>query len=159
MAADTTVEFARRCRHCGAVLSATSSFCSKCGATNEVVDVGADPLREQVRTLFGADLDIERELGRGGMAVVFAGFDPALQRRVAVKVLLPEIANDRSMADRFLREARTVASLQHPHVVTVYLVRSLDGVHAIVMQFKKDAVLTWCSLSRRSCRCTSPACC
>jgi len=145
MGAETTVEFTRRCRHCGSELSATSSFCSKCGATAEAVGAGGDPIRDRVRTLFGTDLDIERELGRGGMAVVFAGFDPALQRRVAVKVLLPEIANDRSMADRFLREARTVASLQHPHVVTVYSVRSQDGVHAIVMQFVEgrslDAVL------------------
>lgn len=143
--AETTVEFARRCRHCGSVLSATSSFCSKCGATAEVLGDGTDPIRDQVVRLFGADLDIERELGRGGMAVVFAAFDPALQRRVAVKVLLPEIANDHGMADRFLREARTVASLQHPHVVTVYSVRSRDGVHTIVMQFVEgrslDAIL------------------
>lgn len=145
MGGETTVGFTRRCRHCGSELSASSSFCSKCGATAEAAGGGGDPIRDRVRALFGADLDIERELGRGGMAVVFAGFDPALQRRVAVKVLLPEVANDRSMADRFLREARTVASLQHPHVVTVYSVRSQDGVHAIVMQFVEgrslDAVL------------------
>jgi tRNA A-37 threonylcarbamoyl transferase component Bud32 len=142
---ETTVEFVRRCRHCGEALSATSSFCSKCGATNDVAPAEPDRLREQVQELFGADLDIERELGRGGMGAVFAAFDPALQRRVAVKVLLPEISNDRAMADRFLREARTVASLQHPHVVTVYAVRSAGTVHAIVMQFVEgrslDAVL------------------
>lgn len=144
-AGDTTVEFVRRCRHCGEPLSATSSFCSKCGATNDVAPAEPDRLREQVQELFGADLDIERELGRGGMGAVFAAFDPALQRRVAVKVLLPEISNDRAMADRFLREARTVASLQHPHVVTVYAVRSSSTVHAIVMQLvdgrSLDAVL------------------
>jgi serine/threonine-protein kinase len=142
---ETTVEFVRRCRHCGEPLSTTSSFCSKCGATAELPAGESDRLRERVQELFGADLDIERELGRGGMGAVFAAFDPALQRRVAVKVLLPEIANDRAMADRFLREARTVASLQHPHVVTVYAVRSGEGVHAIVMQFvdgrSLDAVL------------------
>ncbi|HVZ50008.1 MAG TPA: protein kinase [Gemmatimonadaceae bacterium] len=131
---ETTVEFGRRCRHCGSELSPTSSFCSKCGAT-AVVAPDADVQREKLRALFGEDLDIERELGRGGMAAVYAAFDPALQRRVAVKVLLPEIANDRAAADRFLKEARTVASLQHPNVVTVYAVRSRDGVHAIVMQF------------------------
>lgn len=141
---DTTVEFGRRCRHCGSELSATSSFCSKCGAT-AATPPDADPLREKLRDLFGADLDLERELGRGGMAAVYAAFDPALHRRVAVKVLLPEIANDRAAADRFLKEARTVASLQHPHVVTVYSVRSRDSVHAIVMQLVEgrglDAVL------------------
>jgi serine/threonine-protein kinase len=142
---DTTVEFVRRCRHCGEPLSATSGFCSKCGATAETPGGGTDQLRDKLTALFGAELEFERELGRGGMAVVYGAFDPALQRRVAVKVLLPEIANDRSMADRFMREARTVAALQHPHVVTVYTVRSAEGVHAIVMQFVEgrglDAVL------------------
>jgi tRNA A-37 threonylcarbamoyl transferase component Bud32 len=142
---DTTVEFVRRCRHCGLPLSASSSFCSKCGATADTPAGGVDQLRETLKRLFGADLEIEREIGRGGMAAVYSAFDPALQRRVAVKVLLPEIANDPSMADRFLREARTVAALQHPHVVTVYAVRSGEGAHAIVMQFVEgrslDAVL------------------
>lgn len=145
MAGDSTVHFARRCRHCGSELPGTSSFCSKCGATAEPIAPTGDPLRDKLRDLFGGEIDIERELGRGGMAVVYAGFDTQLQRRVAVKVLLPEIANDRSMADRFLREARTVAALHHPHVVTVYSVRSRDDVDAIVMQFVEgrslDAVL------------------
>lgn len=125
---DTTVEFIRRCRHCGEPLSATSTFCSKCGATAQPLEETSDQLRDKLQTLFGADLEFERELGRGGMAVVYAAYDPALQRRVAVKVLLPEISNDRSMADRFLREARTVAALQHPNVVTIYSVRSGDSV-------------------------------
>lgn len=142
---ETTVEFERRCRHCGAVLSSSSSFCSKCGSTAPTDASADDALRSRLSGLFGADLDLERELGRGGMAAVFAAFDPVLQRRVAVKVLLPEVAQDASMADRFLKEARTVAALQHPHVVTVYSVRSRDGVHAIVMELVDgrglDAVL------------------
>jgi serine/threonine-protein kinase len=95
----------------------------------------ADELIESVRALFGRELEIERELGRGGMAVVFLAHDPALQRRVAVKVLLPEHAQDEMTAARFLREARTVAALQHPHVVSVYGVRSDSELSAIVMQF------------------------
>lgn len=142
---ETTVEFGRRCRHCGSELSAASSFCSRCGATAAAVGPDADALREKLRGLFGADLDIERELGRGGMAAVYAAFDPALQRRVAVKMLLPEVADDHAAAERFLKEARTVAALQHPNVVTVYSVRSRDAVHAIVMQLVQgrglDAVL------------------
>jgi serine/threonine-protein kinase len=130
-----TADVMRRCRHCAAALSPTSSFCSKCGGSTPLTDDPADPLRDQTQALFGADLVIERELGRGGMAAVYAAFDPTLQRRVAVKVLLPEVADDRDAADRFLREARTVAALQHPHVVTVYAVRSGNGVNAMVMQF------------------------
>ncbi len=92
-------------------------------------------LKARLQALFGNELVIEQELGRGGMAAVFAAFDPGLRRRVAVKMLLPEIANDTEVAERFLREGRTVASLQHPHVVGVHAVRSGQGTNAIVMQY------------------------
>jgi len=92
-------------------------------------------LQAQLQELLGSEVVIERELGRGGMAAVFLGFDPALQRRVAVKMLLPEVATDLSVIERFLREGRTVASLDHPHVVRVLGVRSRQGTSAIVMQF------------------------
>ena len=142
---ETTEHFTRRCRHCGVELSPSSSFCSKCGATAELPGAASDDLRDRLQQLFGADLEFERELGRGGMGAVFSAFDPVLQRRVAVKALLPEVASDRGMAERFLGEARTVAALQHPHVVTVYAVRSGNGVHAIVMEFIEgrslDAIL------------------
>jgi eukaryotic-like serine/threonine-protein kinase len=131
----TTTEFTRRCRHCGEALDPASSFCSKCGATAELPGATGDSLRESLQSLFGRELEIQDELGRGGMAAVYAAFDPVLQRRVAVKVLLPEMAAETGMADKFLREARTVAALQHPHVVTVYGVRANDAAQAIVMQF------------------------
>lgn len=142
---ETTEHFVRRCRHCGSELSPTSSFCSKCGATAELPGAASDDLRDRLQQLFGGDLEFERELGRGGMGAVFSSFDPVLQRRVAVKALLPDVASDPGMAERFLGEARTVAALQHPHVVTVYAVRSGNGVHAIVMEFIEgrslDAIL------------------
>ena len=95
----------------------------------------SDHLRARLQALFSTELIIEQELGRGGMAAVFLAFDPALERRVAIKMLLPEIAGDQDVAERFLREGRTVASLQHPNVVSVYAVRSGRGTNAIVMQF------------------------
>lgn len=95
----------------------------------------APRLQAQLQALFGAELVVERELGRGGMAVVFLAFDAALQRRVAVKMLLPEAIVDVSVVERFLREGRTVASLDHPHVVRVMSVRSHQGTSAIVMQY------------------------
>jgi hypothetical protein len=131
----TTSEFSRRCRHCGAALDPASSFCSRCGATAELPGAKGDALRESLQALFGRELEIQDELGRGGMAAVYAAFDPALQRRVAVKVLLPDMTEEPGMASKFLQEARTVASLQHPHVVTVYGVRANDTTQAIVMQF------------------------
>ncbi len=97
--------------------------------------VDSEELRARLRALFGDELRIDRELGRGGMAAVFLAYDPALERQVAVKLLLPDVSIHVDVVERFLREARTVAALQHPHIVTVYGVRSRGDAHAIVMQF------------------------
>ncbi|WP_310572292.1 serine/threonine-protein kinase [Gemmatimonas sp.] len=97
--------------------------------------VDSEELRARLRTLFGSELRIDRELGRGGMAAVFLAFDPGLERQVAVKLLLPDVSVHGDVVERFLREARTVAALQHPHIVSVYGVRSRDDAHAILMQF------------------------
>ena len=99
------------------------------------IRVDTEALRTQLQALFGDELRIDRELGRGGMAAVFLAFEPALGRQVAVKLLLPTVSVHGDVVERFLREARTVAALQHPHIVTVYGVRSGGDAHAIVMQF------------------------
>ena len=132
---ETTTAIARRCRHCGADIAPNSSFCSRCGATAALPEPAGDALLDALRTLYHGEYEIDKEIGRGGMAAVFSGFDPGLQRRVAIKALLPDIAAEPDMAERFLREARTVAAMQHPHVVTVYGVRSNDRVQALSMQF------------------------
>jgi serine/threonine protein kinase len=74
-------------------------------------------------------------LGRGGMGAVYRGFDPVLEREVALKVMLPQIADDPEQKLRFEREARAVARLAHPSVVTVYdLGYHTDGSPYIVME-------------------------
>src|SRR6185295_16713799 len=93
---------ARKCRLCGATVPAKSTFCSRCGAAAEK-SAGDDDeeLADQVRALFAGEIGIDREIGRGAMAVVYLGFDLDLERPVAIKVLLPDIAPDPEMADRF----------------------------------------------------------
>jgi Protein kinase domain/DnaJ domain/Domain of unknown function (DUF4388)/Tetratricopeptide repeat len=77
-------------------------------------------------------------LGRGGMGAVYRGFDPVLEREVALKVMLPQIADDPEQKLRFEREARAVARLAHPSVVTVYdLGYHTDGSPYIVMELLK----------------------
>ena len=79
---------------------------------------------------------IERELGVGGMARVYLAIQTSLERRVALKVMAPALAADSSFSKRFLREARTIASLTHPHIVAVYEVGvTHDHLHYFSMQF------------------------
>jgi serine/threonine-protein kinase len=70
-------------------------------------------------TLIGGRYRIEVQLGRGGMSTVYRAFDTVLERRVAIKLMHREIAADSDQLERFRREARSVAQLSHPHVVTV----------------------------------------
>src|SRR5262245_30172286 len=73
------------------------------------------------------------ELGRGGMGVVHEAEDPLLQRRVALKLLSPTLANSAEAAQRFVREARAAARLNHPNVVAVHEVGDHDGTPYLVM--------------------------
>ena len=83
---------------------------------------------------FGA-YDIQREVGRGGMGVVYLATDRRLGRRVALKVIVPELAADAQFRQRFEREARVAATLEHPHVVPVYEAGEQDGSLFIAMRF------------------------
>jgi eukaryotic-like serine/threonine-protein kinase len=73
-------------------------------------------------------------LGSGGMAEVYAGIHPDLERRVAIKVILPQFATESNFEERFRREARMVASLRHPHIVQLYDFDVVDGRHFMVME-------------------------
>ena len=90
---------------------------------------------------------LERELGRGGMAVVYAARDVDMQRRVALKVLAAHLAGDDAFRARFLREARIAGSLSHPNLVRVYDVDQLDGLPCIVMELVEGGTLEGGSLT------------
>lgn len=64
--------------------------------------------------------EIQSELGKGGMGVVYLGLDPSLNRRVAIKVIAPQYLEDAEVQARFVREARVVAGFQHPNIVSVF---------------------------------------
>ncbi len=63
---------------------------------------------------------IIEQLGKGGMATVFKAFQPSLERYVAVKVLPPYFAHEEGFSERFVREARSIARLDHPHILPIY---------------------------------------
>src|SRR5579862_4990442 len=94
----------------------------------------ADPdLQARLGNALAPAYDIEGELGRGGMAVVYRARDTRLKRAVAVKLLPPELAFRGDIRSRFLREAETAARLSHPNIVLIYSVDERDGLVYFVM--------------------------
>ena len=139
-----------RCAQCGNEAPGGARFCVKCGAqmTDPEADTivpeeesESDLLLHNVRRELASDYQIERELGRGGMAIVYEAIDIQLGRRVALKVLPPEMALRRSMADRFKREAKMAAALDHPNIVPVYRVGHARGLLYIAMKYIRGRAL------------------
>jgi serine/threonine-protein kinase len=89
----------------------------------------------------GRQYRLEREVGRGGMGVVFLATDLALERRVAVKVIHPELVVNRALAARFLAEARLIARIRHPHIVAVHSAGESEGHLYYVMDFLEGETL------------------
>ena len=85
---------------------------------------------------------IERELGRGGMGIVFLARDAALERPVAIKLLPPQLAGSDAMRQRFVREARTAARLSHPNIVPIHSVEEHGDVVFFVMGYIDGETLT-----------------
>ncbi|MFO0969731.1 MAG: protein kinase, partial [Gemmataceae bacterium] len=85
--------------------------------------------------------EIQGALGRGAMGVVFRALDPMLKRLVAIKMLNRERLISSEARERFLREARASAAIQHENVVTIYAVNELNGVPYLVMEYVKGASL------------------
>lgn len=88
-----------------------------------------------------ANYEILRELGRGGMGVVYKAHEQSLQRMVALKVLPPHLSSDPVFVKRFEREARAAAVLVHPHIVTIYAVGQDGGYHYIAMEYIQGKTL------------------
>lgn len=86
--------------------------------------------------------DIVSELGRGGMGVVYKGFEPQLNRHVAIKTLSESLANDPTVVERFLREARSMAQLNDPHIIQIFLVGEDQGQPYFAMEFVEGESLS-----------------
>src|SRR5436190_2080348 len=78
---------------------------------------------------------IERQLGRGGMGVVYAATDLALDRRVALKLIAPEVAKDEEFRARFAQESKVAAQVEHPNVVPIYAAGAVGDVPFIAMRY------------------------
>ncbi|WP_267243489.1 serine/threonine-protein kinase [Streptomyces sp. PR69] len=78
---------------------------------------------------------VEREIGRGGMAVVYRARDLRLERTVALKLLAPELARNDTFRKRFTHESRVAAAIDHPHIVPVFEAGETDGILYIAMRY------------------------
>ena len=94
-----------------------------------------DPLFVEFQLALAGRYSLDRELGRGGMGVVYLARDVQLDRPVAIKVLPPERALDPDVRERFLREARLAAKLSHPHIVPIFAVDEVAQFVFYVMAY------------------------
>jgi serine/threonine protein kinase len=129
------------CSRCGSEITGKSKFCPSCGldlmATTPVHAIATGALEETdlVREALAAEYEIIEELGRGGMAMVYRARDRHLEREVAIKVLPFSLAFDSEFVERFQREARTAAHLEHPNIIPIYRVGRSGRVIYFVMKF------------------------
>ena len=105
------------------------------GAFPLVTAPSDQPLPARLAAALGDAYTIEGEVGRGGMGVVYRARDERLQRRVAIKVLPPELAFQQDIRERFTREAQTAAKLSHPHIVPIHTVGEGHGLVYFVMGY------------------------
>src|SRR6478609_8911835 len=136
------------CSRCGSEITGKSKFCPSCGldlmATTPVHAIATGALQETdlVREALSAEYEIIEELGRGGMAMVYRARDRQLEREVAVKVLPFSLAFDSEFVERFQREARTAAQLEHPNIIPIYRVGRSGRVIYFVMKFLRGGSLS-----------------
>jgi predicted Ser/Thr protein kinase len=101
----------------------------------------ASPEFLDFQAALAGEYSLQRELGRGGMGIVYLARDVQLDRDVAIKVLPTHLARDRSARERFLREARMAAGLSHPHIVPIHRVSETGGFVFFVMSFIEGETL------------------
>lgn len=98
-----------------------------------VVTTSETELRTVVERALTSAYELDREIGRGGMGIVYRAKDRRLKRTIAIKILPPELAYRSEIRSRFLREAETAAQLSHPHIVPIYSVDEVEGLVFFVM--------------------------
>jgi serine/threonine-protein kinase len=137
------------CSRCGTQNKDTAKFCDSCGldltaATPTGARIEAPEITEidMVRQELDEEYEILDELGRGGMAIVFKAKEKQLDREVAIKVLPFSLAFDKEFVERFQREARTSAKLEHPNIIPIYRVGKSGRVIYFVMKFLRGKPLS-----------------
>ena len=131
------------CPRCANEVIPGAKFCLECGSS--LADPGAATmvmdqdegliLLRALQRILAGEFAVEREIGRGAMAIVYKATETELNRTVALKVLPPSAPVSRAVADRFKREARLAASLDHQNIIPVYRVGQAGSTHFIAMKY------------------------
>jgi hypothetical protein len=137
------------CSRCGTQNKDTAKFCDSCGLdltattpTGARIDTPDITEIDMVRQELTEEYEIIDELGRGGMAIVFKAKEKQLDREVAIKVLPFSLAFDKEFVERFQREARTSAKLEHPNIIPIYRVGKSGRIIYFVMKFLRGKPLS-----------------
>ena len=148
LAAARIASLAVNCYRCDTPVPDSSRFCQACGAdvsggaAGSAVAIERDPeLEERLAAELEGEFVIERLLGRGGMGTVFLARDLHLHRKVAIKVLPPELTYGPGTVERFKREARTAATLDHSHIVPIYRISSTGKLVWFAMKYIEGETL------------------
>ena len=145
------------CTQCGGAIYAGDRFCGSCGAlvTGAAANVaptatpnadtpaqsgftpfdGWERIVQRLRAATIGEFEIRRELGRGGMAIVFLAQDIALRRKVAIKLMSPGLLTNEEMVRKFREEAVMVAQMSHPNIISIHAVRNVEDLHFFIMKF------------------------
>ena len=126
-----------QCRACKTPVAEGALFCPQCGEELQGNE-SADPhtrLRDRLSRTVGDRYRVGDLIGAGGMGVVFLADDLKNRRKVAIKVLSPDRSGDEKVVERFEREARTAAGLDHPGIVPIYEAGGDRGIYYFVMQY------------------------
>ena len=139
------------CETCGAEMLTNNeqTFCPVClmqqGMKSSVMGDPAfrnwTPPTVELLTAKFPNLEIFNLIGQGGMGAVYKVRQKELDRTAALKVLPDVASTDPGFTERFLREARLLASLSHPHIVTVYEFGQRDGIYFLLMEFVDGVTL------------------
>lgn len=149
------------CPTCQASNEPDARFCEQCGSElvpmTDAATLPFDPntpappisgslvtdtaLLELARRELAADYDVQQEVGRGGMAIVYRAIETGLRRPVALKVLPPELALGATVVERFKREAQMAASLDHPNIIPIYRVGQSGQLLYLAMRYVEGRAL------------------
>ncbi len=136
---DTSKTSVGHCSSCGADLVVGDRFCVGCGMP--VPDAVEAELLVDLRQVTLGEYDIIGILGRGGMGAVYLAHELALNRKVAIKVLLPSLLRGTSVVERFRREAQIAASLRHRHITSIFGLKETNRLHFFVMDYIEGTTL------------------